>query len=362
MKMKKVLVIGGGLIGLPMAKDLNDTYDVTIVDSRDLDTDIKTIKEYVNVESTLLSEDYQLFINVLPGEIGKNILFKLLQNGKNVVDISFFNYQKDDLYNLDEIARIHKSIAVMDCGVAPGLSNMLAKYLENTLERCDDIEIMVGGLVQERVLPFEYKAMFSPSDVIEICTRPANILEKGLLIQKPAMSDYKHEYFEGIGTLESFLSDGARTFLDTTTATNVREKTLRYPGYVQKIQLLKDIGFFDDDAIESTTKVLAKNWKFNKSKDITVFRIVVEGVLGIHHGKQLVCEFIDKYDEVNEIHSMARTTGYTATAVARLILENKLQKIGLHKPEDLVEFKFLDDILSYLKDRNIDIKFNFKEI
>ena len=357
--MKKVLVIGGGLVGLPMAKDLNDDYDVTIVDSRDLETTIKTIKAYVNVELPLLSEDYDLFINALPGELGKNILFKLLQNGKNVVDISFFSYYNDDLKNLDEIAQIHKSVAVMDCGVAPGLSNMLSRHLENELERCDDIEIMVGGLVQERVLPFEYKAMFSPSDVIEICTRPANILEKGILIQKPAMSDYKHEYFNGIGTLESFLSDGARTFLDTTTSANVREKTLRYPGYVEKIQLLKDIGFFDGDAIESTTKVLAKNWKFNKSKDITVFRIVAEGVLGKHHCKKLVCEFIDRYDEENEIHSMARTTGYTATSVARLILENKLNKVGLHKPEDLVDMGFLSDILSYLEDRNIDIKFNF---
>lgn len=355
--MKKVLVIGGGLVGLPMAKDLADSYDVTIVDNRELDTGIKTIKEKITAASPLLSKDYDLFINALPGEIGHSILFMLLQYGKDVVDISFFNYDKKDLEKMEEIARVNESTAVMDCGVAPGLSNMLSRHLEKRLERCDDIEIMVGGLVQERVLPFEYKAMFSPSDVIEICTRPANILEKGLLIQKPAMSDYKHEYFEGIGTLESFLSDGARTFLDTTTATNVREKTLRYPGYVSKIQLLKDIGFFDEDAIDATTKVLAKNWKFNKSKDITVFRIVAEGVLGEHHGKKLVCEFIDRYDEMNEIHSMARTTGYTATAVARLILDDKLNRIGLIKPEDLVDLGFLPDILKYLAMRNIDIKF-----
>jgi len=357
--MKKVLVIGGGLVGLPMAKDLADSYDVTIVDSRPIDTGINRIIEHVNVDSKLLSDDYDLFINALPGEVGKSILFRLLQNGKNVVDISFFSYYNDDLKKLDEIARLHESIAVMDCGVAPGLSNMLSRHLENEFDRCDDIEIMVGGLVQERELPFEYKAMFSPSDVIEICTRPANILENCILIQKPAMSDYKHEYFKGIGTLESFLSDGARTFLDTTKFANVREKTLRYHGYVEKIQLLKDIGFFDEDAIESTTKVLAKNWKFNKSKDITVFRIVAEGVLGEHHAKKLVCEFIDRYDEENEIHSMARTTGYTATSVARLILENKLNKVGLHKPEDLVDMGFLPDILSYLEDRNINIKFNF---
>jgi saccharopine dehydrogenase-like NADP-dependent oxidoreductase len=216
---------------------------------------------------------------------------------------------------------------------------------------------MVGGLVQERVLPFEYKAMFSPSDVIEIFMRPANVMEYGAVMAKPPMSDYKHEYFEGIGTLESFLSDGARTFLDTTKFENVREKTLRYPGYIEKIQLLKDIGFFDDDAIEATTKVLAKNWKFNKSKDITVFRIVAFGIKDGHH-QRLSCEFIDRYDEVKEIHSMARTTGYTATATARLILENKLHLVGLHKPEDLVDMGFLPDILDYLKDRNINIKFN----
>jgi len=157
--MKKVLVIGGGLVGLPMAKDLADSYDVTIVDSRPIDTGINRIIEHVNVDSKLLSDDYDLFINALPGEVGKSILFRLLQNGKNVVDISFFSYYNDDLKKLDEIARLHESIAVMDCGVAPGLSNMLSRHLENEFDRCDDIEIMVGGLVQERELPFEYKAM-----------------------------------------------------------------------------------------------------------------------------------------------------------------------------------------------------------
>ena len=223
--MKKVLVIGGGLVGLPMAKDLNDDYDVTIVDSRQLETTIKTIESIVSTDSPLLSEDYDLFINALPGEIGKDILFELLKKGKNVVDISFFSY--DNLSALEYLAKENNSVAVMDCGVAPGLSNVLAKHLEKLFDRCDDIEIMVGGLVQERELPFEYKAMFSPSDVIEICTRPAKVLENSNLIVKPAMSDYKHEYFKGIGTLESFLSDGARTFLDNTTSSNVREKTLR---------------------------------------------------------------------------------------------------------------------------------------
>jgi len=95
--------------------------------------------------------------------------------------------------------------------------------------------IYVGGLPIVRQWPYEYKAVFSPLDVIEEYTRTARFVENGRVVTRPALTDLERVDFEGVGTLEAFNTDGLRTLIQTIPAPNMKEKTLRYPGTRNRI-------------------------------------------------------------------------------------------------------------------------------
>jgi len=144
----------------------------------------------------------------------------------------------------------------------------------------------------------------------------------------------------------------------------MKEKTLRYPGHLQIMQILRETGFLSTDAItinntrirplDVTSNLLFKSWKLHDGEaEFTVMKI---SVAGTEKGRQVthIYDLLDKYDPETGISSMARTTGYTCTAVADLILNNKFSRRGICPPEYVgAEQNCLEQVLSYLKDRNI---------
>jgi len=313
---------------------------------------------------TSLINKCDFVINALPGFIGFQTLETIIRAKKNVIDIAFF---PEDPFLLDELAKKNDVIALVDCGVSPGMSNVLAGHVNHLLDETDTILTLVGGLPEKRQLPYEYKAVFSPIDVIEEYTRPARYVENGKLVVKPALSDSEYINFKEIGTLEAFNSDGLRTLLKTIKADNMKEKTLRYPGHIEKMALLRETGFFSQQKIEIngckirpldfTAKILFPKWKLEDGEvDITVMRVVVEG----KKEKQKIrytYDLYDRYDEATKTHSMARTTGYTATVATRMVLNGLYKKTGIIAPEFLgrqpecVEF-----MLDGLKEKGVVFK------
>ena len=253
-----ILVLGCGLVGRPMALDLakEKLFKVTVADlnKQSLDkipNDLpikKIVTDFANNEKlkTLL-KDCDIVLSAVPGFMGFNTLKEIIKAGKNVVDIAFF---PEDPFELDALAKQNNVTAVVDCGVAPGMSNLLAGYVSSVIEKIETILIYVGGLPVVREYPFEYKAGFSPIDVIEEYTRPARYIENGKMVIRPALSDPEYIYFPEVGTLEAFNSDGLRTLAVTLNAPNMKEKTLRYPGHIEKMQVLREAGFFSKDEIE----------------------------------------------------------------------------------------------------------------
>src|SRR6185503_12264879 len=150
----------------------------------------------------------------------------------DVVDISFF---PEDALLLDKLAKQKEVTAITDCGVAPGLSNLIiGRYNEEM--KIDSFECYVGGLPKERIPPFQYKAPFSPVDVIQEYIRPARLVENGKLVIKPAMSDKEILHFDEAGDLEGFNTDGLRSLVTTMKhIPDMKEKTLRYPGHIDLI-------------------------------------------------------------------------------------------------------------------------------
>ena len=362
--MKKIIVLGSGLVGSVMANDLAENYKVTSVDISNKNLE-KTHSDKINKICADVSEkevlenlikDFDLVVGALPGFMGYNIMKRVIEAKKNIVDISFY---PEDPFSLDKIAKENNVVAVMDCGVAPGMGNIIFGHHNKTM-KITDYECLVGGLPKKREWPFEYQAVFSPIDVIEEYIRPARYVKNNQLVIREALSDTELVDFEKIGTLESWNSDGLRTLIKTMKhVPNMIEKTLRYPGCVEHLRVLRECGYFSYEPIEIngnkirpidlTSKLLFPMWEMKEGdEDYTVMRIKIIG----DEGGKKVCytyNLLDKYQE--KTISMARTTGYTCTAVANLIIGKKYDTKGISPPEFLGNH--FEEINKYLGDRNV---------
>ena len=365
--MKKIVVLGCGLVGRVMAEDLSKNHQVCSVDISNENLEklessdvIKLCKDVSDV--SVLNEvikDCDLVVGALPGFMGYETMKRVIKAKKNIVDISFY---PEDPFGLDKLAKENNVIAVMDCGVAPGMGNIIFSHHDKTM-KITDYECLVGGLPKKREWPFEYQAVFSPIDVIEEYVRPARYVQNKSLIVKEALSDTELVEFEEIGTLESWNSDGLRTLIQTMNhVPNMIEKTLRYPGCVEYLKVLRECGYFSYDEIEIngnkirpidlTAKLLFPKWKMKEGdKDFTIMRIKISGK---EADKEVLYTYtlLDRFK--NNTISMARTTGFTCTSVANLILENKYNKVGISPPEFLGDhFVFINN---YLKSRDVIYK------
>jgi len=193
--------------------------------------------------------------------MGYKTLQAVLEAGKTAVDIAFF---PEDPFALDRLAKARGLVAVVDCGVAPGMSSILAAHAVRKLDKARSIKIYVGGL---------------------------------------------------------------RTMAKTMDVPNMKEKTLRYPGHIEKMAVLRETGFFNTQEVvvkgtrirplDFTAEILFPKWKLKEGEaDITVMKIIVEGTKE-NKPLRISYDLFDRYDERTAVHSMARTTGYTATTAAR---------------------------------------------
>jgi saccharopine dehydrogenase-like NADP-dependent oxidoreductase len=367
--MKKILVSGAGLVGKAIAIDLAKKFNVSVID-RSVENLLELPKNISSIAADFSSKkdfervlsEFDLIVGALPGFLGYEFLKTCIKLQKNVADISFC---KEDVFELNSLALENNVTVVFDCGVAPGLSNIILGF-NNSQMQVNSFKCYVGGLPQNPEPPYFYKAPFSPADVIEEYTRPARIVEKGKVVIKPALSERELIEFDGIGKLEAFNTDGLRSLISTMKIPNMLEKTLRWQGHIDNIIQLRDSGSLGEEGInikgnkikpiEVTSKLLFDEWKLKEGdEEFTVMKIIIEGV---SNGKEIRKEYnlFDKYDMESKTSSMARTTGYVCTAVVNLIAEEKITQKGVIPPEHIgADKENFDFILEYLKERNIKI-------
>ena len=370
--MTRIIVLGAGMIGSAIAADLSKKHNVTIADLSIQRLDyVKEKHQNINIlqvdvcNTTNLQSvlgAYDFVVCAVPGFLGFQTIKTVIEAGKNVVDISFF---PENALELDAIAKAKGVTAIVDCGVAPGMHNIILGYYNEKM-KLTDFETLVGGLPKVKKWPFNYKAPFSPIDVIEEYTRPARYVENGNIIVREALTDCELVEFEKLGTLESFNSDGLRSILFTMPhVKNMKEKTLRYPGHVEYVRVLKDSGFFSEKKImingteisplDFTSKILFDEWKLGETEEeLTVMRVTLKGINKKEEIVEVVYNLYDEYCPETQTTSMARTTGYTATAVANLFLEGLFTEKGVFPPELIGKHEVcFQYILNYLKDRNV---------
>lgn len=367
-----IAVLGAGMVGRAIALDLAEDYSVTSFDVsatnleelKQRNTAIKTITADLSLFNEYQNwlQSFDLVVTAVPGFMGYKTLEAVINAGKNVVDISFF---PEDVLQLDKLAKQKNVTVITDCGVAPGVSNfIIGRYNEEM--NVTSFECYVGGLPKERKPPFQYKAPFSPIDVIEEYIRPARLVENGTIVTKPALSDREILLFDEIGELEAFNTDGLRSLIFTMkNIPDMKEKTLRYPGHIDLIIALKQAGFFATDSLginatditplEFTSKLLINEWKLGaEEEEFTIMKVIVEGE---KEGKKKKIEYnlLDRFDQATKTSSMARTTGYTCTAAVNLIAKNLFTEKGVFPPELIGKYKnCFDFVISYLKERNVN--------
>jgi saccharopine dehydrogenase-like NADP-dependent oxidoreductase len=372
--MKKVVVLGAGLVGREVARDLAPHFAVTSVDSNELrlqkvvaGTAIQAQTADLADSATLMKvvEPADVVVGALPGSMGSATLETVLTAGKDVVDIAFF---PEDPFELDALAKERDATALVDFGVAPGMSNLLMGYHSAQMEHVERFECLVGGLPVVRDWPFEYKAGFSPADVVEEYTRPARYVENGKMVTRPALSDPEVVHFEGVGALESLNTDGLRTLARTMSCPNMKEKTLRYPYHGRFMEALRQVGFFDKEPIEVggarvsplafTSALMFPHWTFKEGEEeFTVMRVVIEGRHADGRCERVVYDLLDRYDKETGVSSMARTTGYTCSAGVHLLAAGGFSRKGICPPEYVGEDATCTEfILDHLRARNVVFK------
>ena len=344
------MVLGGGRVGGAIVRDLvaEDDYSVLVVDVDPVrverlteigaDGVIADLSAPTNVSKAV--QDADIVVGAVPGFLGYRTVQEVLKTGRPMVDISFF---PEDAFGLEGLAKDAGVPCVFDCGVAPGLSNLVLGRLEASLDSMHSYHCLVGGLPVERNWPWEYKALFSPGDVIEEYTRPARLRREGVERTLPALSEVELVDFPGLGSLEAFNTDGLRSLLRTSKTPNMVEKTLRYPGHAVRMRILREAGFFSTKEVRAasgtvvprdvTEALLFNAWHYEEGEpDLTVMRIVAEGTV---EGKKVrhTYNLLDYYNTDTETSSLARTTGYTCTSIVRLLASGLWNEPGLTPPE-----------------------------
>jgi lysine 6-dehydrogenase len=376
-----ILSIGCGYIGSVLAEELvrnldlerliicdEDTQSIERIANR-LGEKVQTfqldLSNYVNLIK--LIERADLVIGLTPGRLGFRVMKACVEKQKNLVDLS---YMAEDPFLFHQQAVDRGIIIVPDCGVAPGLSNMIVGSASTQLDELEDIIIYVGGLPQNPRPPLNYKVTWCVEDLFEEYTRHATIVKNYEPVEVEALDGLEHVEFEGVEMLEAFFTDGVRTLHRTIKAKNIWEKTLRYRGHAEKIKFLIQFGLLSK---EQLTTIQLSPWEFMRrfwteklsfveEKDIVLMRIILTGHKASTKLKYTF-EVIDFFDENQNITAMGRMTAYTAFAVIKLLTEKKIEQCGVIPPELLgMNPTLFREIETLLQERNIKIKQHLSQL
>ncbi len=372
--MSKIVILGCGAVGKYMAIDMckDPNYEVISVDVNREALEQLASEHPIQIQVEDLStaegvtravENADIVIGSVPYSIGYEVLKNVILAGKNIVDISYF---PQDPFGLDELAKSKGVTAVVDCGVVPGMGNIILGDHSRTM-KLSRYECYVGGVPKSRNVPLGYKSPFPVLEVLEEYAESGSMLEDGKLVIRPMLSETMTIDLDKVGTMACLNSDGLRTLISTMDIPDMFEKTLRYPEHVDLMRMLRDTGFLNTTPIQVegisvrpidvTSSLLSPLWKYEKGEaDITVMRLVISGE---ENGKPATYTYdmYDEYDPATDVLSMARTTGYTCTAVTRMVLDGTYSQKGISPPEFVGRVNGCwKNVKQYLKDRGVYCK------
>ncbi len=373
-----VLVLGCGRIGSTIIRDLANNPKITEIHAVDADAQTlarlnttglkaKISKHHIELRDKTklleVSSKADLMCGALPGALGEEAIRMALEAGLSLIDVAFTPV---DPYKYDMNAQDADVTIIPQCGVAPGLTNILVGHGKTLLDEMEEVRIFVGGLPQNPKPPLNYTITWSPSDLLEMYTRPAQMVKDGRIEEADPISDVKEDVFEGAGKLEHFRTGGLGTLARSYPHVKLmEERTIRYPGHASAMSLLGQLGFYGREPIavngtrvsprNVTSQLLTRFLTDPNVRDMVVFRVEVSGKRKFA-AHRIRYDLLDKYDEGTGTTAMARTTAYTCTAVTILLAEGKITKRGVVTPESLGENpQHFGAIKDYLAQRKVAI-------
>jgi lysine 6-dehydrogenase len=372
----KAVVLGSGHIGSVIAKDFASglpSWEVVVADREESRAE-RAASGYAgdNLSPAAIGaggkeafvqviRGSDLVIGALPGSAGFAAAEACVAAAVNLVDVSFY---PEDPFQLDRPAAAAGVVMIPDCGVAPGLSNILVGAAVSRLDSVESVHVMVGGLPVKPFPPLNYVVTWSVEGLIDEYTRKARIVKDGRLVEVEALTGVEEVDFPGVGRLQAFYTDGARTLFRTIQGVReMWEKTLRYPGHVQGIEVLKGLGFLEDGKVEVgsarvsprdlTAKLLEDHLRVPGAEDLLAMKVEVRGRKdGADMGHRFT--LLDFFDRESSTTAMARTTAFTASVVAQLVARKEITATGVLTPEEIGMRKGVYDmVIKELKDRNV---------
>lgn len=351
----EILILGAGNIGKAITYDLSKDYTVCVGDSNK--TKLEEISNFANTknidarnkkEMVETMKNFDLIVGALPGKLGFKTIEAAIEAGRDIVDVSFM---PENPLSLDKKAKKENISIIVDAGFGPGVSNLLMGRIACEMDKLKKAIIRIGGLPKRPKPPLFYKITWSPYDLIEEYTRKARLKKNGKLIEVDPLKDIKKVKIKG-KEFEEFYSDGLRTLLQTIDVDTLEETTLRWKGHLQKMKVLRDLGFLKPGNLDHTLDVILPYMKF-KGKDFSIMDIKAEG---FKNGENTNIHYYF-YDEADEkFSSMARSTGFSTAAMVRLLIKNSLE-CGVIPPEKLGEnITFYKEIVSSLKEKGIKLE------
>ena len=369
----KAAVLGSGLMGSVIGFDLArsegvDQVVVADVDSKRLDevkrrtpgkklsVEVLDIKDRKKVVSFL--KRFDVTASALPHGIVHHSDIAAAEAGAKVVNIAF----EDEQMELDAASRKSGALLIPGCGVAPGLGGILLAHGLRQMGGGDEGHILVGGLPQNPRPPYDYKLVFSIVGLLREYIEDARVVRDGRLVKvRPFSTVETYEFPPPVGRLEGFCTDGLASLVYTMKGMRVLDEiTLRWPGHAEKMNLLMESGFFSREKVfvgdvevsplEVSWAVLGRRLAEGDPHDMTVMRVMAKGKKG-----SVTYDMVDKYDVKNEVTSMGKTTGYTASIVMQMLGRGEIGGMGVIPPETAVQGKKVDVLLSELERRGVTI-------
>jgi lysine 6-dehydrogenase len=351
----KILVLGAGNVGRAVAWDLKEEFDVYVGDVDE--TKLETVRGFatpIKVNAADFDElieamrGFDLVVGALPGRFGYQAVKAAIKAGVDMVDVSFMPENPLDLRDEAEEARV---TVIFDAGFAPGLSHILMGRIWNRFDILETGRIWVGGLPKEPRPPLYYKITWSPKDLIEEYTRPARVIRSGVQTSVDPLGEMREVSIEGM-EFEAFPSDGLRSLLESVRADTLEEWTLRWPGHLEKMKVLRELGFFREENLDFTLRVITPHMTY-ESPDFSI--MLVEGE-GVEDGNRKRIAYFLYDEEKDGFTSMSRVTGFTAAIIARLVSEGSCI-YGVIPPEILgMRIDTFSRIVDELTERGIQLR------
>ncbi|MGA2628127.1 MAG: saccharopine dehydrogenase C-terminal domain-containing protein [Candidatus Bathyarchaeia archaeon] len=375
----RVAVFGSGLMGSTIARDLarsKHVDQVTVYDvdgerlralaerdhSAKLSTKLHDVRK--RNETARLLKRFDVGVGALPHGLSEYAISATITAGVDFVDLIFgWRFGQKEIHS----AAKRKGITIIpSCGLAPGLTNILAMAATERMDRVDEVHIKVGGIPERPKPPLNYRIVFSFEAVLEEYLRKARIIKNGKITDVPALSGLETIAFHApIGKCECFYTDGLSTLVQTLRKVReMDEKTIRWPGHAEQIRTLIDCGLLETKPLlfhgepiaprKYVSTLLSNKLMLGKEKDLTLLRVDVSGKNDgklVHHRY----EMIDHYDTRHGMTSMARTTAFPCSIATQLVATGRIAQKGLVPPELAFREDLRYEFLDYLASRGMEI-------